>query len=210
MKKIVIGFNGPPRSGKDTAQEMMREFLREREVPNLQRALGQSLKEKTHAFFDMPGVRYDKFEEDKDNVTGDFEHLTPRQAYIWMSEDVVKPKFGQRFWGERWVEAMSIALERERSWNDEYMEHNPMFLMLNDFGFVEEIEPIIEWVGVKNLHIVQLGRKGHDFSNDSRSYVSVKGAWNHTLENNGTIEEFNKKICALGEFILDEHTAVQQ
>jgi hypothetical protein len=94
--------------------------------------------------------------------------ISPRQALIHVSEDIIKPKYGKKFFGLKAVETL-------RS-----LDGQAGTVVFSDGGFVEETECLIEH-GFE-VHIIQLHHKDFDFSKDSRDYVTVPEALVHHLD----------------------------
>lgn len=160
----VILLNGPPGSGKDTAANHLSHWLPGGPLtyPCL-RKFATHVKEGTHALlglFDGGGrpLRFDYFENEKDERLDLFYGMTPRQAYIWFSEEVMKPKFGTRVFGE--IEARKIEDDR--------------VYIFSDSGFVDEALEVVNVVGPENVLLVNLHRHGHTYAGDSRSYLTAE------------------------------------
>jgi hypothetical protein len=164
-QKIIL-FNGPPRSGKDTAVKLALSYINTSAayLRPVHMSFADPLKETTHkmynAFF-SPG----HFENAKNTPTPVFFGKTPREAYIEVSERMVKPVLGQDHWGR-------VAVVKMNG-----MRANNVFLF-SDSGFVEELVPIINSFGPKNVTIVELETtiNGHGltFSGDSRGYIGAE------------------------------------
>lgn len=181
--KIVL-FNGPPRSGKDTATDFAMDILGNR---GAKYRFAQPLKNAIHAMFGYADVKVEHFNSVKDVSLDAFHGMTPRQAYIWLSEEVVKPKFGHDFWAN--VAVTSIKQLKK-----------PV-IVISDCGFVEEAKLLINAFGKENVAIVHLERNGTDFSKDSRNYISVEGVSLYRIVNDGTVHDLYANIAMLlGEF----------
>ena len=151
----IIGFNGPPRSGKDT----------------IALALSQQLAQTSHieslsmpmrlAGFGMLGRNYstEEYQRIKDQEIEGFGGLTFREWMIGFSEEFMKLKFGKDIWGKILRARIEIA-------------GHPEVLLIPDIGFIEETQVLIDWVGVENFLLVRLSREGYDWGNDSRRYVN--------------------------------------
>lgn len=156
MEPKVIFLQGPPGAGKDAIGSRLVNLI---PYAKLVKFAGM-LKDRTHALFGL----FDKyghlpahaFDATKDEPSADFMGLTPRQAYIWLSEQVIKPKFGADFFG--------------RALLDKIRPESREVYIVTDSGFAAEATPVIERVGPQFCAIVQIHRYGHDFSRDSRSY----------------------------------------
>jgi hypothetical protein len=82
--------------------------------------------------------------------------LSRREALIYVSEEIIKPKFGKDFFG--------VKAAQELDNTDNYC--------FSDGGFQEELVPIINKLGADNIILIQLTREGCDFSSDSRRYIN--------------------------------------
>lgn len=168
MKAVFL--NGPPRCGKDLAAK----FLTRHNIAVVHRKFATHLKNVVHTMF---GLNYTcdeaekKFGVDwKDTPNEDFAGFTPRQMYIWCSEEVMKPKLGSDVFGR--VMLRNIAdLSAQR------------LVVFSDCGFAEEVEYLAKYLGKDNCLIVHLHRNGCDFSNDSRSFIEVPGVKTIKVDN---------------------------
>ena len=151
---MIVIFNGPPASGKDEAASLYKEKYG---FGNL--SFKYQLFKETVKHFDvderwfMEGYN-DRTQKEKSEFA--LQGMSRREAMIHVSEDIIKPKKGLDYFGK------SVAEEIFEDKN----------YALADGGFVEELEPIIEKVGAENIVIVQLTRKGCDYSSDSRKYFN--------------------------------------
>ncbi len=166
MTKVIF-VNGPPRSGKDTVGEIIQTI-----VPGSRCIkMAHALKVGTHALFRTLHNRLtpatlattlqdDTYEDMKDVRMPLFYGKTPREAYIDVSEKLIKPMFGEDFWGK-------IVADR--------IAENPMVKVwiITDSGFEPETRPIIQQVGAENCLLIRMHREGCDFSSDSRAYLAL-------------------------------------
>lgn len=159
----VILLNGPPRSGKDTAANAL---LAATPNSTIMRFSGP-LKAATHAAF---GLRASLDTEGyKDAPREEFDGLTPREAYIAMSEVGIKPAFGALHFGK--------VLARRILSSDASM------VVVPDSGFAYEAEPVVAAVGAANVLLLRLHRPGRTFDGDSRSHISLKGVRTIDVQN---------------------------
>jgi hypothetical protein len=148
---MIILFNGPPRSGKDAAAD----YFKDKGWKHL--SFKYQLYKETARYFD---VDYDWFMERYDDRSvkevphADLGHMSCREAMIYVSEIIVKPKRGLDYFGQQ------VANEIDLSKN----------YAISDGGFVDELIPIINKIGDNNFVLVQLTRDGCDYSTDSRRY----------------------------------------
>jgi hypothetical protein len=161
--RYAILFNGPSGCGKDTAVGMAMEYLaRQKHLKCMHMKMADPLKKAVHALFDVTvGPEY--FEGDKKNEPNAlFFGLSPREAYIQLSEEMVKPIHGEDFFGQ----IAARRIQRATAMNT---------FLFSDCGFPHEAVPIINLVGAKNVLIVQIQatRNGEKltFAGDSRGYV---------------------------------------
>lgn len=189
----IIALNGPPRSGKDTSCVILEQLLFQIN-PMLRvkiQPFSKPLKEAVHTalqIFDERGyiAAYDYFEAVKDQQMPEFLNMTPREAYIWFSEEVMKPRFGQDIYG--------------RLWNRNFAaEHNSNTIwLIPDNGFRSEIESIASIAGAENLLRLRIVRRGFSFVNDSRSYYpnpeNIKVA---DIVNNGDVVDLRKILMEM-------------
>lgn len=190
----VIIFNGPPGTGKDEACL----FFKHRGFKHL--SFKYHLFRATAEFYDVPLEWFMENYDDrsiKEKPEYRLDNFSRREALIFVSEEVIKPKYGKDYFG-----AMAA---KEMLPNEDYC--------FSDGGFMEELIPIINTIEAENISIVQLTRDGCDFSSDSRRYfdgniieeyvlnTKTEIMKNHILpkkfpirayrvHNNGTLEEF--------------------
>jgi hypothetical protein len=185
-RPTVLLINGPPRAGKDTVGQIVAKYARGRVYVA---KMAKALKERTHALYDLrfrgPSAPFDQlgepyphdwFESSKDQPSPDFLGLTPRQAYIAVSERLLKPMHGPRVFGELLVQDL------ERNARDADL------IVVTDSGFADEALPIIERFGADRVHLIRVRRPGHTFEGDSRSFIELPGIRTLDLQNMGSLE----------------------
>lgn len=115
----LIGLSGPPRSGKDTLGNLVAGILREKDVPVEVHALSLPMR---LAVYGMLGLEYsvEHYEANKDTpfTTGSGGVTTIRQEMISLSEDHVKPRLGNDWWGYALLNRTRLALASSlsRTW----------------------------------------------------------------------------------------------
>lgn len=163
MAKIIL-INGPPRSGKDAAAIAISSYF-----PDV-----------AHAAFKSPLVRltqevgqveykrwFKDYEDKKDEPWEEYYGKSPREMMIVISEQWLKPTFGNDILGR-------MAVQR----NQEYF-NTKGFIVFSDSGFLAECEYVIKtWLPyestrARNCLLLRIHRDGHDFSNDSRGYIDL-------------------------------------
>jgi len=121
--------------------------------------------------------------------------MSKRQAIIHVSENVIKPNFGNDAFGQMFVNNLP----------------NEGVVFVSDGGFKEELLPVINHVGKENVLIIRLHRNGCDFSNDSRDYLTKEMFDKDVcpaiidLENSGTIEEFEGNLLKVYNMWEKQH-----
>lgn len=203
MKKILL-LNGPARSGKDTAAIFIKEKLRE---SCFAYKMAYPLKDAVHKilglFGNLPELEYLKEVPLDYDIQVPFIHemnaalprtltikdgkITLREFYIHISENVIKPMFGEDYFGR-------LAVK--------YIENAPQELItISDSGFKLESLPLIEKFGAENITLVKIVRPEYDFSGDSRNYIDLSeyGVKKVTLHNDGSIDDFKTKVLGLLE-----------
>lgn len=165
MKNRVIAFNGPPGSGKDYAAEYLQQYDPNANTFHLQ--MKTKLYELVYAMYCNPmRTSFDTFlllmtdRHRKDVPHALFKGLSPRQALIHISEDIIKPNFGKDYFGKYLAQQIEDTLD--------IVEINGLTFPISDCGFIEELEPVCKVISVT---LVRLHREGCDFKNDSRTYL---------------------------------------
>lgn len=180
MTKIIL-FNGPPRSGKDTATDFAMKHLGKR---GIHYRFAAPLKDATHALFGLK-VSREHFDQCKNVPSVLFQGMSPREAYIWMSEEVVKPKFGRDFFAKVAVHSIAERIIESKKTDG--------IVVISDCGFAEEVELLIEVFGQENVTVVHLKREGTDFTNDSRNYIFAD-CKTYKIDNNGSLSDLKNKV----------------
>ena len=191
MTTKIILFNGPPRSGKDTATDFAMKHLGKRGVHY---RFAAPLKDATHALFGLK-VSREHFDQCKNVPSELFLGMSPREAYIWMSEGAVKPKFGKDFFAKI---AVHIISERIVS-----SGKSDGVVVVSDCGFAEEVDAIVDTFGAENVAVVHIKRPGTDFANDSRSYITNVDCQKYLIHNNGGLGDFKDQVIATVKAIAD-------
>lgn len=148
---MIIIFNGPPSSGKDEAAF----YFKKRGFEHL--SFKSVLFRETAREFD---VSYNWFMKDYDNRAVKekpekrLRGMSRREAMIYTSEKVIKPRYGKDFFGTQVANEILDGTD----------------YCISDGGFIEELLPIINKIGTENITLVQLTRNNCDYSTDSRRY----------------------------------------
>lgn len=154
----LIGFSGPPRSGKDSIAQTLAALLEDRHKLKVQLvAFSTPMRLAVYA---MLGRHYDlaHYELHKDDPQEAFGGRSIRQAMIALTEDHVKPTYGHRFWAEAAFRG---------TWDP-----RPDVLIVTDYGFPVEVD-VTEEAGFRRTIYAQIVRPGTSFDKDSRTYVGA-------------------------------------
>jgi hypothetical protein len=187
MTPKIVFFNCPPRAGKDLTAEVM---LRSRYClsKNLRPA---SLKEQLlevalSAIPDHNLVFQTIYDKDKEVPQRFLNGLSPRQYLTKVSEEWLKPTFGNDYFGKMLRKSIQQDLKDNR--------HTDAYLV-TDGGFGAEIQPLIDYFGTDNVLIIQWGREGSSFQHDSRDYIKDYPDNTVVLEdNNGDIRDHATRV----------------
>lgn len=156
--KRVVLLNGPPRCGKDTAALGLANSLRGICTPILHK-FAEPLAAAVRGMFGITQSRWDYlYTTAKEVPTGELLGMSPREAMIWVSEDVMKPKFGDEVFGTLAAEKIS--------------KMNRGVVVISDCGFDAEILPVADVVGWGSILILSIYRPGCTYAKDSRSYIT--------------------------------------
>lgn len=125
------------------------------------------------SMFDRDMIIFDELSDTSPTET--IINLSIREAMIYVSEIICKPRFGQEYFGR--VRAQNL----ERG----------MINVDGSCGFVEELNPLIDAVGQENILLIRIHRDGYTFEGDSRGLIP-DGVLDNTIDiyNNGTLQEF--------------------
>ena len=172
---MIILFNGPPGSGKDISAD----YFKEQGFKHL--SFKYRLYDETVKYFNIKKTWFMERYNDrsvKEVPHIDLGHMSCREAMIYVSEKVIKPKFGLDYFGKQVASEINV--------DQNYC--------ISDGGFIDELIPVVNRVGSKNFRIVQLTRDGHDFSIDSRRYFNGNIVKEYVLDKKTEIE--NKYVLS--------------
>jgi DNA polymerase III delta prime subunit len=156
MHKLAVIFNGPPGCGKDTLAERLKPygFQQFAMKEQLYKASADYFGLPVEDFRDMATDRKTKEMPTRKLMKGKW-RLSPRQAMILLSEDILKPLYGKSYFGQMTAEECRRA--------------KASHVAISDGGFVEEVQPIR--MLFDRTAVIRLHREGFDFEGDSRSYL---------------------------------------
>jgi hypothetical protein len=147
----IILLNGPPRSGKDTAANIIK-----KNVPNFtEYKMSSPLKRTVREMFNLTIEQHKALEDIKDEPSDILGGHSYRDIQISLSEDWMKPTFGSKIFGE-----IAVKVINQRAGN----------VVISDIGFEDEVYPLRR-AFTKRLCLIRIHRPGSNFDNDSRDYL---------------------------------------
>jgi hypothetical protein len=177
----IVGFNGPPRSGKDTAAQMFLEHLDGRvTIPSCMRSLSTPMRNRAFGALCLP-YNGEHYEQIKDQPLSQLGGMTLRQFMIADSEEFMKPKFGKDIWNQLLCESLAGIPSA--------------LVVIPDFGFQHEPDFMMARYSPNRVVMVQISRDGRTFASDSRTYVTADR--NMAIENNGTLGDLHTEVVRL-------------
>lgn len=194
LPKVII-FNAPPSSGKDTAANYCCQFL-----PSVHSRFKKPLMELVARILKIPLDQFHIYYEVNKNVADIMinnsvcdnsceldQHYSLREFMIHISENVMKPVFGDMFFGL--YAGQNLNTEK---WN-----------IFSDGGFTEEIKGLLEYTCKENIIVVKIQRDGCSFTNDSRGWIDETLVGETiVIPNNDSIEEFYLRLDYLIENVF--------
>ncbi|MBG6242972.1 MAG: hypothetical protein EKE20_14640 [Candidatus Symbiopectobacterium sp. Dall1.0] len=163
---IAIILNGPPGCGKDTLAQRMTTAI---PCGLYKREFKQLLYKETASYF---GVNVDHLiffathRDLKDSVRiPAMNNMTAREALIHVSEEIIKPLYGEDYFGNAETEKVR---QLQHDLNDRQFD-----IIYSDGGFMSEIKSLTKVF--KIVMVVRLFRDGFVFNNDSRNYIYPEG-----------------------------------
>jgi hypothetical protein len=179
----IVGFNGPPRSGKDTMSSMLVEHMESQgvTVPVIEVSLSTPLRKIAYAMtgcvsISLDGPNYEAFKMTHWEAFG----KDGRQIMIDISEKFLKPVYGQGIMGH-------LLMGRLKNFTG--------VVLIRDTGFAIEKDVLSNYVGNDNLYVARVVRSGCDFTNDSREWV--EHCHSAIYRNNGTLDDLRTEAGRL-------------
>jgi hypothetical protein len=199
----IILFNGPPRSGKDTAAIYLYENWEAFPWSSgmcLFHRMSSPLKRMFAAMTNSELDEYDNnltYEKMKDNDLRFLNSKSYRQWQIDASEKFMKPLYGEDVFARLFVNyvAMHPGADEDTTW------------VVPDCGFEVEAAGLKRYLPEANVFLVAIHRAGCDFSKDSRGYITgltLPGSRRYSINNNGTKEAFEDSIADLVQHMVNK------
>lgn len=191
MGKVIV-FNSPPGAGKDSAADYLKSC--EEYSHATRRQFKDRLFEITCAIYGVPiedftGPMYTR--TNKEKPYNRLDGLSPRQALIRVSEDIIKPNFSKMYFGR----AMAAQCAKDD------------LTLISDSGFIDELVPVAIEVDPENVLVIRIFREGYTYANDSRDYLDPDqlarmGVLTADIRNNGTEEQLHEQAKKIVDFFL--------
>ena len=185
----IIGFNGPPQCGKDTAARLMQEYLDgATDLPVKEESLSLPLRWIAYA---MVGRTYteESYEDFKRESFPQFKR-TGRELMIDVSVRFLKGVYGQTIMAD-------LLLARNADFNG--------ILLLRDTGFQSEVDRLSRAMNPKNVCIARVYRPDTTFDNDSRGWVfNYLGSHNTMVSNDGDMDHLHNQVIRLHDFVTGQ------
>ena len=153
----LILLSGPPRAGKNRAGACLQDWLNGDHF-----ALSNALKRMTHDHYGLgSNIPPLHFEDVKDLPAPQFGGLTPRQAYIRFSEEIMKPRFGDGYLGL--IGGKRVTGNRRRG----------KVTIVSGVGFFDEVMPLIDAAGCTQTLHIRVKPAGRPVRSDSRKPLDL-------------------------------------
>jgi hypothetical protein len=194
---VLIGFNGLPHSGKDTAGQVVREWGQARGLNVHVRAFAHSLKlaaARALGFASATNVNDAVVLMDELKETGLITVEVPSLSYMqgftgreylkWFGTEACRDVFGKDFWVDLLLPPGWIQL-----WH-EYGENYPEVAVITDVRFVNEAQRILDFGG----KVVEIHRPGLERDNHASELPLPRKLISHTIENDETIDVYKTRV----------------
>lgn len=187
MSKLLI-LNGPPRSGKDTLADILAASYgyRKLEFKAALIDLACRIAQLSRADWDY---LYKSKERPSPALYFHGQKQSPRRFLQIVSEEIIKPVFGQRAFG-------NAALQQTYGKDSDR-------IVFSDSGFMEELMALAACDRANHdIVVIRLHRNGTSYEGDTRRYLESEelrwaGIKSYDLDNNGTTSELVAALQAL-------------
>lgn len=186
MTNLIIGFSGPPRSGKDTAAEFAHLLLTQRNQPITVQRMSQPLKDLAVRMLPDKRFAYEDRKDEPFNSKG----VSFRKLQIELFH------FGAHWLGPDW-----LGQDMKRRIELVSRDRPHVVILCPDFGRPEEAQVLID--AGHRVYQINLEREGTTYEGDSRVRFSLPSR-TYLLQNNGTLEQLNKGVKEILSLITEE------
>lgn len=185
---MIVLFNSPPGGGKDESARYLESqswgVQKEFKEKLFEIALAVSGLEEEYWWTIYTAPRDSKL--NKETPLHQLGGLSQRQLLVKISEEWIKPVFGERYFGEC---AVSSILHTYR------FLHPSQNIFFSDSGFLPEARVLQEEFGKENVMLVRLYRDGCNYDGDSRQYLQPEDfELTIDLYNNGSLESLYSSL----------------
>ncbi len=159
----IIWLNGPPKSGKDTCANYIRDKLGANYCLHIKLAdpIDKALR---GLFSHIDEETWIELRESKKDVRVDIlMHKSLRDSFISFSEDWAKKFYSPEVFGLLAGERIQLAIRQNK---------NIHTVVFSDSGFREELLAVKRTINNARHFLIRIHRDGYSYTNDSRSYIS--------------------------------------
>lgn len=177
----IVFLNGPPGCGKDTAVSHLVPYLQFTHLKfaaPIKRMVCGLLNEDMRWLESCKDITHRTLTLADDAVIANID--TPRQLLIALSEDLLKKRYGNDFFGRVMVNEISKTANQ--------------LILISDSGFLDEATPVVRKYGWLNCLHIKIHREGKSFDNDSRSYWTIPKVQQRTVHNRDTIHDLTMQV----------------
>lgn len=188
-QKPIVLINAPKRAGKDYTAQVLGEYHYTNPLK-----FATPMYEAIPALFQIPHDEWaELYESHKEEPSDLLMGMSPREAMIWVSEDVMKPKFGDDVFGKIAAKAVDCTPE------------DVEFITFSDSGFASEAKVLVDQYGAENVYLVRIYADGCDFVGDSRGLIAPDDIG---ITQDHYIEVYNDKTFNYDAYSLNEITTL--
>lgn len=172
----IVFLNGPPGCGKDTAVRLLTPYINFQHLKfaaPIKRMVCGLLNEDTRWLEESKDLKHRMLRRSEDVYPAITD--TPRQLLIALSEDLLKKRYSDAFFGYAMINEITKSANK--------------LVLISDSGFLSEALPVVGKFGAANCLKIVIHRPDCDFSNDSRSYWETGTVHSRTVHNTGTLHD---------------------
>lgn len=176
MRKAIV-LNGPPGSGKDLIASLIMKYHYIPGLTTRHYCFKENLFKDVSSYYQIDDMTWFmnlyNNRDTKDKPVKSLDGKSPRQALIHVAEKIIKPQYGQSYYG--------LLLAKQIP--------DDTFAIISDGGFIKEVDSFCEKIGYSECALIRVNREGYEFGNDSRNYISMSYIKNGTINNNGSLTD---------------------